>query len=877
VRLQQNKQRIILGRWISVFSCGLVAAVVWLIIEPWMSEPIAEYIQSWQPLHVIFALLVLLVPLIFAFANGRWPAFLGVNKYFFTYPPLWVSVVTAFSFLEIWSLSIGDGGYFSPIVADAGSVLFIILAAIPIVGILIFVIIQMTCSRYDNKTPKSPPVPETLDEFEKLRTWIIDDTEIEQPINDRFNHKSIAQRIAGRITESSHEEPPTMALVGPLGSGKSSIGRLVQWYLQEYPSIRVVTVSLWPFDSQEAAVRGVLKALIHEVGKHVNTLPLSGLPEDYMSAIEHAGGRRYGSLIRMFRTEWRPEIILDRLAEVALATDLRFVLWIEDLERFAGFSNIADNQVVDLHETVRLGAIRSLFFMLDRKPRISVIVADTSLETRFDVEKIARFIEHPPRLQPEIVLSDLYTLRQACLHGWPKPIIDIVEPTDRQAVLPLTDESLFFSEIFSDYNGVPSVIGAIVIVCRTPRIYKSFIRQAESIWQKLAGEIDFDDVLVVSLIRIAHPQLFSFIDKHIDIFRSGFVKPRNGAGDDNEQHPVFHEYTNIWKSETDYQYGESLDVLVKFLFPSLNRNTIGDHQRVQGVRNIGYWERYLSVPDIIESESDQVALRCIQGWQNKESSELISWVVDEVRHVQIEKFTGCFDEDELCLLLEQVIEAESKELWPANNRYGALPRNGIISIWRMVDARQPSEDDLIDVIIKSVNKYTAVNLPLVEDLQHYFGTESNDVPHRLNAENRQLLVSEVHKALISNFVPDRYEDLLIATRGGSYYVIYHLAWGLDRIRSNRTGQLPFEKWSDFSRVLLTSAEHAPDKAIPLIIPFIIDYDYRRSTATFNEEAARRLFEFDRLMPLLINMEINSDFESELVDRLKAAKEFAKAQ
>ncbi len=731
----------------------------------------------------------------------------------------------------------------------------------------------MACAPYDNEAPKSETVPDLLDEFDKLRTWIADDTEIEQPSEDRFNHQSIAQRIAKRITESHHEEPPTMALVGPLGSGKSSIGRLVQWYLKEYPSIRVVTVSLWPFDTQEAAVRGILKALMHEVGKHVNTLPLTGLPEDYISAIEHAGGRRYGSLVRMFRTEWRPEFILDRLAEVALATDLRFVLWIEDLERFAGFSNAADNQVVNLDETVRLGAIRSLFFMLDRKPRISVIIADTSLETRFDIEKIARFIEHPPPLQPEIVLSDLFTLRQACLYGWPKQIIDIVGPSDRETAISLTEESYVFSGMFKRH-GMPTVTSAIIYVCRTPRIYKSFLRQTESIWQKLAGEIDFDDVLVTSLIRVAHPQLFSFIDKRIDLFRHGFVQQGNGANNENEQHPVFQEYTKIWKSETDYQYGESLNVLIEFLFPSLNNITINGQSRIQSVRNIGYWERYSSVPDIDESESDQAALRCIQEWQSNESSELISWVVNDKRHAQIEKFTECFEENELCLLLEQVIDAESNELWPTNNDI-LTARSGILSIWRMVDTKPPSEKILLEVILKSVNQYAAINLPLVEDLQHYFGVEGGSVPCRLTLENRQLLTSEVHNALINSFVPDRYDDLLFATRGGSYYVIYHLVWGLTRIRSNDTNGLPFEKWSDFSSVLLTSAEHAPDKAIPLIIPFIIDYS--RSTATFNEEAARRLFEFDRLMSLLINIEIRSSFEGKLINSLETAKEFAKAQ
>ena len=108
--------------------------------------------------------------------------------------------------------------------------------------------------------------PET---FDRLYKWVRDDSEITSPRADRFEHSRIAHRIADRLR--SGNEAPTLAVIGPLGSGKSSVRRLTERALRHDRRVRIVPVSLWPFDSPEAAVRGILRALVQELGRHVGS------------------------------------------------------------------------------------------------------------------------------------------------------------------------------------------------------------------------------------------------------------------------------------------------------------------------------------------------------------------------------------------------------------------------------------------------------------------------------------------------------------------------------------------------------------------------------------------------------------------------------
>ena len=72
-------------------------------------------------------------------------------------------------------------------------------------------------------------------EFERTCEWLRTDDEITAPSDDVFGHYAIATRIADRLTQAAEGalgRCPTFALIGALGSGKSSILALVRYSLR---------------------------------------------------------------------------------------------------------------------------------------------------------------------------------------------------------------------------------------------------------------------------------------------------------------------------------------------------------------------------------------------------------------------------------------------------------------------------------------------------------------------------------------------------------------------------------------------------------------------------------------------------------------------
>ena len=177
--------------------------------------------------------------------------------------------------------------------------------------------------------------------------------------------------------------------------------------------IATVTVSLWPFDTPEAAIRGILTGLTRELAKHVNTLSITGIGSSYVHAIESAGGT-FKSLAQLLQGSSQPDDVLQGIEDIAIATGVRFILWLEDVERFAGAEGLSTEEA-RRRDAERLGAIRALLFLLDQRNHISVVIVDASLQARFDVEKISRFVDTPPRIRHSTVLKMMTTFRDGSL------------------------------------------------------------------------------------------------------------------------------------------------------------------------------------------------------------------------------------------------------------------------------------------------------------------------------------------------------------------------------------------------------------------------------------------------------------------------------
>ncbi|HWB21121.1 MAG TPA: AAA family ATPase, partial [Phycisphaerales bacterium] len=368
-----NRSRAIANRWISLLLCGLLSCLVWIVIKDAARtalESSVTYLGRLKPNLILSSIIVPAILLGIHYGHGRWRGFLGI-RHFWGYPPLWVSVVVAILLLKI--VGGADLEEIKSIVSLSVGISLVPWLAVAFAITLAFrFIARADVRKHARPDPAQAPQQDYDVEFNSLIAWIKDDTEIDHPLQDRFGHDEIARRIVKRLLNTD-DEAPTIAVVGPMGSGKSTIRRLVQHQLRNKDRIEIVHLSLWPFDSSRAAVAGILRAAIQGLAKHVNTLSLTGLSDRYVSVVEGLGGWLH-SLIRVVQPESQPEDLVKSLTEVATAAGIRVVLWIEDMERFSG-ADLDPNNASKL-EAETLGPIHSLLHMLDRCPSISVVVSD---------------------------------------------------------------------------------------------------------------------------------------------------------------------------------------------------------------------------------------------------------------------------------------------------------------------------------------------------------------------------------------------------------------------------------------------------------------------------------------------------------------------
>src|SRR5664280_580485 len=301
-------------------------------------------------------------------------------------------------------------------------------------------------------------------------------------------------------------------VVGRLGAGKTSLRNLVNDCITKRntnSTIRVVTIELWPYATSTAAVDAIVHQLVEALEDYVNVTALRGLPAAYTDAMRSAGGL-WSAGAHLQGIPRAPSDILRRIDNVATAIGIRLVLWVEDLERFcsSGFSRDDDADETP-EEQARLSPIRALLHGLESLDSITVVTATTTLRKRFDLEKIARFIETLPELEDGSIARVLSRFRKGCRTI--KEYIDPVPSDERKDLALLDDPERLVGRNSFLGPGVFELIDAILVLARTPRTLKQGLRRCLDIWEVLAGEIDFDELLTLCLLREASPDAFALV------------------------------------------------------------------------------------------------------------------------------------------------------------------------------------------------------------------------------------------------------------------------------------------------------------------------------------------------------------------------------
>jgi len=356
VLLTALRLRRIAKRWIDVAAYGAIGGFLWFMFEPEITiylEPAVERFASLRWGVVVFVLAALML-LGVRIVGGRALGLLGLMNAF-TYPSLWMGAavgagVIMFSKDQFTSLH---------------SLLACIVAAFAF---------SLLANRTQNFWPKRvPPASSQVEPPIADNDWLHwiagSDDPIIHPKQDAFGHTATAIRIATRIKNGLSSECPTIALIGPVGSGKSSILRLVNHHLESESSssarVSLVAVSVLPFETTESAVRGIIRSLIQELSRHVSVIGLAGISEVYLSAIEDKGGM-LRILSHLLRGSGTPAETLNVIEDIAVAIDRQIVLCVEDIERL-GTTLVTRNKRSEADIDDELSPIRSLLYLLDQQ------------------------------------------------------------------------------------------------------------------------------------------------------------------------------------------------------------------------------------------------------------------------------------------------------------------------------------------------------------------------------------------------------------------------------------------------------------------------------------------------------------------------------
>lgn len=549
--------------------------------------------------------------------------------------------------------------------------------------------------------------------FENLTAWLGSDSAIFTEEDDAFGYRRIARRIAFRLVA---ERPPAQAVVGRLGAGKTSLRSLVGAALKargaDARHVHIVAVELWPYETPRAAVEGVVRALVSALSREVSVLALRGLPEAYAEAMSSAGGV-WSALAHLQVSPTSPFQALRRIDFIAAAIGQKYVVWVEDLERFAGRGGDSGQETPE--EAERLNPIRALLYGLDQLQSVTVITATTSLHVRFDLEKIARFVEKLPELQEEDVARIVATFRNGCRN---KSVIDLADPSVRETLDQLNDlqrlghaagiEAQIQRALLGDR--IRSVADAIAALCSAPRTLKQALRAALETCERFAGEIDFDDVLVMSILREAHPDIFALVRQNVGALRGSRI-----VGE--ERRKVREDWEAALRAIVlDDRTRQAVEEIIGFVFPER-----GGELKPQGFQRRGrvdYFERFLSGSILPGVERDQEILRILLA---EDDGAIIDLLEHDARSSAVEAFARLLSVERLLGLLVPLIKrrcAERSSQW----REGTPP--GMIPLWRIWLRRSERGELEAPVVLQRLRQALAEAVPqnlfLAVRLEQYF-------------------------------------------------------------------------------------------------------------------------------------------------------------
>lgn len=495
------------------------------------------------------------------------------------------------------------------------------------------------------------------------------ETPIKSTIHDKYNRVATAQKLKDKLMGYDGKCFRRIALVGDFGTGKSSTLNMLEELINKEQNYKVKSNEKWIFAhfdawgkaSKNNDIQGqLLEEVIFNLSKSIATSSVRELPKHYLSAMKdaHISSKLFSNFLSgVFSAEQQ----LKNLNLLLKENNLRLCIFIEDMDRNPEAIN-AVNSIAPLLDNLKLTNKISFVFTLGYSEGASQIVS-----------RITEYREDLPPINFQKEISKLVTEQHQEATSKQFELFNELVNSDW-----LAHQAYFLS---NTQRRIKSTIGILPLLDKlivSAREYAAIKREVTSNWSVLAGEFNFDDLLILTTLKISSPLAYDFIHINIQSLQAAHNKEDLLKSWDAID---FNQMT--YKKDTSFK-------LVRYLFSMLTSPPM--YTRPQSIAENSvknYWNIYLNSSSKNNAEfSDQELFKEMKRFDNQANGEgnitFIDQMVGSQNFVEFVKVlfnlrVNSFNDDfwQRVLIVHQERSSALKEL--SNADWTTLNQKGLIA------------------------------------------------------------------------------------------------------------------------------------------------------------------------------------------------------
>ena len=424
---------------------------------------------------------------------------------------------------------------------------------------------------------------------------------------DFLGNRTVSERLATMLIDGTR----FIGIVAPFGAGKTS---LVRWVIesirrQSCPLQRffVCHNSCWGFENSATAIHEMLAGAVAKIGTEIDTFQVDSLPESYRQTFS-AAGNWIESISKLVLKTPDPLDQFEHLSRLLDDLNARLVFIVEDLDR----NETRGFQIPEVLAFLeRLKSYRNFSF---------VLTGGLSSSQKVDFSKLCDHIEHLRSIRPQHSSALVLKLRERCFDANVFSHIMLGDADQQYEWHPLS------GVLMRDYEEL-SLSQAVAVLLNTPRSLRHALGRTHFAWRTLYGEIDFDHLLAVNVLRFGAPESFLFAVRRWDRLH-GTPSQNSSYGQDRIDH-IRSAIVDDWNQTiraVEWNPTAALKVMESILpateYWLVDKSRSGHLQdATQGVSHEKYWLRAINEGIADDDIRDQEILRDIGRWLESPSLE----------------------------------------------------------------------------------------------------------------------------------------------------------------------------------------------------------------------------------------------------------------